>query len=324
MFKKIYKAIKKYDTIVIARHVGVDPDAMASQIALKESILLSFPKKHVLAVGSGGAKFSYLGITDKFEGIDISKALLIVVDTPDQRRVDCLEISSFSYKIKIDHHPFVEKFCDLELIEETKSSACQLILELLYKTKLKRNQSIIEKLFVGLVSDTNRFLFNSDYEVFLLVSRILKEYPLDLSRLYQQLYMRPLHEVRLQGYIEQNMKITDYGVGYITLTAEVISKFSADVGSAGNMVNNFNYIDEVLVWVMISEDKKNEIIKINIRSRGPIINTIAEKYHGGGHKFASGAKVTTMEEAELLIHDLDRTCKKYIEKMEGGKNDESY
>jgi len=321
MFKKIYKAIKKYDTIVIARHIGVDPDAMASQLALKESILLTFPKKCVLAVGTGGTKFSYLGSLDRLEDVDFSKSLLIVLDTPDKRRVDSTEIDAFTYKIKIDHHPFVEEFCDIELIEDTKSSACQLVLELLYQTKLKRNQSIIEKLFVGLVSDTNRFLFNSDSCLFSLISKILKEYPLDLPHLYQQLYMRPLHEVRLQGYIEQNMKVTENGVGYLILTADVISKFSADVGSAGNMVNNFNYIDEILVWAMISEDKKNDIIKINIRSRGPIINTVAEKYHGGGHKFASGARVTTMEEAELLIHDLDRACNQYIQNMEGGEKE---
>ena len=48
-----------------------------------------------------------------------------------------------------------------------------------------------------------------------------------------------------------------------------------------------------------------------------MINTIAEKYRGGGHKFASGARVTTMEEAELLIHDLDRVCDRYIQDMEG-------
>ena len=57
MFNKIYKTIKKYDTIVIARHIGVDPDAMASQLALKETIELTFPKKKVYAVGSGGMKF---------------------------------------------------------------------------------------------------------------------------------------------------------------------------------------------------------------------------------------------------------------------------
>ena len=45
MFKQIYKEIKKYNNIVIARHVGVDPDAMASQIALRDSIRLTFPEK---------------------------------------------------------------------------------------------------------------------------------------------------------------------------------------------------------------------------------------------------------------------------------------
>ena len=317
MFKKIYKAIKKYDTIVIARHVGVDPDAMASQLSLKESILLTFPKKRVLAVGNGGAKFSYLGSLDKLEDVDFSNSLLIVLDTPDKRRVDSPEIDQFSYKIKVDHHPFVESFCDIELINDEKSSACQLILELLYKTKLKRNKSIIEKLYIGLISDTNRFLFNTDSELFTLVSKIVKEYQLDLPELYQKLYMRPLHEVKLQGYIEQNMKITDHGVGYVILSSDILNKFSADAGSAGNMVNNFNYIYEILVWLMISEDRKNEIIKINIRSRGPVINTVAEKYHGGGHKFASGARVTTFEEAELLVHDLDRVCASYIQKREG-------
>ena len=78
------------------------------------------------------------------------------------------------------------------------------------------------------------------------------------------------------------------------------------------MINNFNYIDEVLVWLAVTEDKKNDIIKINIRSRGPVINTIAERYNGGGHKLASGAKVSTMDEVDCLIDDLDNACLNYI------------
>ena len=87
------------------------------------------------------------------------------------------------------------------------------------------------------------------------------------------------------------------------------------------MINNFNYIDEVLVWLAITEDTKNNIFKINIRSRGPVINNIAERYNGGGHKMASGARVATIEEADSLIKDLDIVCSKYIEKL--GDNNEN-
>ena len=315
MFKKIYKVIKKYDTIVIARHIGVDPDAMASQIGLRDAILNTFPDKKVYAVGSGGGKFSYLGKLDHFED-SFENALLIVLDTPDKRRVDFSNIDDFGYKIKIDHHPFIEKFCDLELVNENSSSACELIMQLLYKTRLKANKEIMEKLFLGLVSDTNRFMFaNSTYSTFDIVSKVLKDYGLDIPKLYSELYMRPLNEVRLQGYIGQNMKVTENGVGYIKITEDILKKFQVDVASGGNMINNFNYIDEVLVWIAITEDVKNDLIKINIRSRGPVINSVAEKYNGGGHKLASGAKVSTMDEADALIQDLDDVCSKYIESL---------
>ena len=323
MYKKIYKAIKKYDTIVIARHIGVDPDAMASQIGLRDSILLTFPNKKVLAVGNGSNKFNYLGKLDKLEDIDYANSLLVVLDTPDKRRVDIPDVDSFGYKIKIDHHLFVEEFCDLELIDDKTSSACQLVMELLYKTKLKKDASIMGKLFLGLVSDTNRFLFNAGSDTFGLIDKVLKDYNLDLPSLYSNLYRRPLSEVILEGYISQNMTITENGVGYIKLTNDIINKFEADTASAGNMVNNFNYIEEVLVWLMISEDKKSDLIKINIRSRGPVINTIAEKYNGGGHKFACGVKLSTFEEADLLINDLDYLCEKYIENMDRGEVDEN-
>ena len=38
VYKQILKKIKEYDNIVIARHVGPDPDAIGSTIALREII----------------------------------------------------------------------------------------------------------------------------------------------------------------------------------------------------------------------------------------------------------------------------------------------
>ena len=315
MFKKILKEIKKYDSIVIARHIGVDPDAMASQVGLRDAILNTFPEKKVYAVGTGGAKFSFLGKLDHFDG-DYSKTLLIVLDTPDRKRVDSADIDNFAYTIKIDHHPFMEKFCDLELVDDKASSACELVMRMIYDTKLEATKRVMEVLYLGLVSDTNRFMFNnSSYTTFDIVSKVIKDYNLDISSLYSPLYMRPLAEMRLFGYMSESMQVTDYGVGYIEVSDEVLKKYGVDVASSGNMINNFNYIEEVLVWLAITEDTKNGIFKINIRSRGPVINTIAEKYNGGGHKLASGARVTIKEDVYKLINDLNEACRKYIEEL---------
>lgn len=317
MYKKIFKEIKKYDTIVIARHIGVDPDAMASQIALRDSIKLTFPEKRVLAIGTGSAKFRYIGNLDKLENINV--ALLIVVDTPDKRRVDITSFDGFSEMIKIDHHPFIEKFCDIELIEDDRSSAAEIIMELIKDTKLLCNENIARTLFIGLASDSNRFLFNScSANTFKLVGEYLEEYKFDMYDIYQQMYARPLKEVRLEGYMSENMEVTKHGVGYMKVSDEIINKFEADSASAGNVVNNFNFIEGVYIWLTITEDVKNEYYRISIRSRGPEINQVAEKYHGGGHKFASGVKLQTIQEAMLLVEDLDKALEKYLKEQDKG------
>ena len=107
------------------------------------------------------------------------------------------------------------------------------------------------------------------------------------------------------------MNVTPNGLGYVVITDSIIQKYEVDSASAGNMINNFNFIKEVLVWVTITEDIKNNQFRISIRSRGPIINQVAEKHHGGGHKFASGVRVKTLEQAMNIIEDLDQVLIEY-------------
>ena len=164
MYNDVINKIKEYDSIIIARHVGVDPDALCSQLALRDSIKLTYPEKNVIAIGTGSSKFAHFGKLDKIE--KFNNALLIVTDTPDMKRVDSVDFSQVGYSIKIDHHPFIEKYCDLEIIEDDKTSACEIIINMIYNTELKCDYSIAELLYMGLVSDSNRFLFIVPFKVF--------------------------------------------------------------------------------------------------------------------------------------------------------------
>lgn len=314
IYKSIYSEIKKYKKIYIARHIGPDPDAFGSQMALKESIKITFPSKEVYAVGTTVSRFKYFGKVDKVNDYDYENALLIVVDTPDNRRVDIDNFLSFKNIVKIDHHPKVDTFGKVELIDDTASSASELVLEVINNTKLKMNESIANNLFIGIVSDTNRFLFSTSDKTFKLVSELIHKNKLDIEKLYRQVYIKPLSEVRLMGYIASSLKVDKYGFAYIEIEEDVINSFGADISSASNMINDFNNINEVLVWVFVSHDAKNNMYRVNIRSRGPVINEIASKYNGGGHKFASGVRTEFHEVIENLLNDLKNLCKEYSEK----------
>ena len=314
VMKKIYKEIKKYDKIVIARHVGADPDALGSTLGLKEIIKTNFPEKQVYVVGFPASKFKYIGEIDKFSEDMYSNSLLIVTDTPDKGRVDGVDPSRFKKSIKIDHHPFIEEYADIEWIDDTASSASQMIIEFAFSMKLKINKEAAEKLYIGLIADTNRFLFYyTTSKTFELVSKLIKETNLDFSKLYDQLYMRSFKEVKFGGYIADNLKISKNGFAYLKIDSEVLEKYNVDAATAGNMVNNFNYIDGVYAWGIFSYDKQNNNIRASIRSRGPVINEVVSKYNGGGHIYACGARPKDFEETDKLIEDLDEICKIYKE-----------
>lgn len=310
IFKQIVKKIKEYDEIVIARHIGPDPDAIASTIALRDLIKLNFPNKKVYAVGSSVARFKYFGSLDKIDENNLTNALLIICDVPKFDRVDSANKDKYNYTIKIDHHPCDEIVSDLELVDETSSSTCQLITELVYSTKLKIDKSIAEKLFMGIVSDSDRFLLSyTTPKTLLLSSKLLNDYNFELMPLYNNLYERPISERKFESYIINNMTITENGFGYIKITDEIINEFKVDAGTASNMVNDLNFIKELKVWAFSSYDEKLGLFKINIRSRGIVINEIASNFHGGGHKFASGARIKTEEEVNELFKALDEACK---------------
>ena len=312
MWNQIYHKIKKYNSIVIARHIGADPDALASQISLKESILLTFPNKKVLAVGNGSTKFSYLGRLDHYDETD--NFLLIVLDTPDKKRIDFKYFDKASEVIKIDHHPFIDDFGGIEHIDTEASSTSEILMEFFKASKLMCNKEIATRLYCGLVSDSNRFLFNVNYKTFELVIELIKKYKLDVEKLYRLVYAKPLSEVRLMGYIASTMKVDKNGFGYIELEDDVIQSLNSDISAASNMINDFNNINEVVVWAFSSHDAKNNMYRVNIRSRGPVINEIAAKYHGGGHKYASGVRTDSKEDVDNLMKDLSKACKEYTER----------
>ena len=306
MYKKIIKIIKKYDKIVLARHISPDPDAIASQIALRDSIKLTFPNKEVYAVGAGVHKFKYLGALDKPDLSTLNNSLLIVLDVPNFYRVDGINGLEYDAILKIDHHPAEDIVGDVDWTDPTKSSTCEMIAELLLYSPLAMDTKIAEDLYVGMVFDSDRFLLpNTSAETLKTAYELVKTSNINFVNLYDNLYERSINEEKFRAYLINNIEITENRFGFIFVPSEDLKKFNVEPTSVSNQVNDFYFIKELMCWMFVVYDERNDIYKANIRSRGPVINEVATKYNGGGHKFASGCRTSDYKVIEALAKDLD-------------------
>lgn len=315
--KRILKKIKQYDVIVIARHISPDPDAIASQISLRDAIKLTFPKKEVYAVGTSVSKFKYYGNLDRIDETKFEQdALLIACDVPNASRIDGVDKSAFKEILKIDHHPSEEEFGECDWVDETSSSTCQMIIELLLDTGMKFDRKIAENLYLGVVSDSDRFLISyTSAKTFNLVSRLIEKSQIDFTNLYPYLYERPLQEIKFHGYLSENLNVSENGFAYIIITPEILKEYGVDPATPSNMINDFSNIRDVYVWTFVTYDEKNEVYKVNIRSKGPVINETAAMYGGGGHKFASGVRTHNKEDIQPLLDSLEEVCRKYKDEI---------
>lgn len=316
-YKRIYRKIKQYDTIVIARHTSPDPDAIASQIALRDAIKLTFPKKEVYAVGTSVAKFKYYGVLDRIDETTFTgDTLLIALDVPNASRIDGVDRNAFTEYFKIDHHPSDEVFGECDFIDESSSSTCQIIIDFILDTKMKFDRKVAENLYLGVVSDSDRFLISyTSSKTFRLVAELIDRSNINFTELYPYLYERPYEEIKFHGYLSSNLNITDNGFASIEITPEILKEYNVDAATPSNMINDFSNIKDVYVWTFVTYDDKNDVYKVNIRSKGPIINDIAAMYGGGGHKFASGVRTRNKDDIDKLLVSLDEVCKKYKEDL---------
>ncbi|MBQ4584111.1 MAG: hypothetical protein IJA94_04415 [Bacilli bacterium] len=285
-------------------------------MALKESILLTFPEKKVYSVGMGVARFKSYGLLDHVEYDKLTNPLLIVVDVPNRRRVDGIDGLKYKEIIKIDHHPAEDIIGNVDYTDTEASSASQMVCELILNTKLVLNEKIASNLFLGIVSDSERFVHkNTTVETFQIVHDLIIASGINFTELYQELYLRPISEIKFQAYLTNNINITDNKLGYLHIPLDVFKDYNVDVATASNIINNFNFIKEMIVWLFVTYDEKSNQYKVSIRSRGPVINEVASRHNGGGHKFACGCRLNSLTEMDELVHDLDALCKKYNEEL---------
>jgi len=306
MFENIVKLIEKYDKIIIHRHKNPDGDALGSQIGLYHIIKDSYPEKQVYMVGDMTPRYAFMAERpmDTLTDEDFSGALSIILDSGAPGLVCDDRYTLAAATARIDHHLFVEKFTDEEVIDTSFESCCGEITALAMESGLTLSPVGAKALYTGMITDSGRFRYDSTSAQTFRLASFLMERNFDTTDIYRNLYSDDLSSIQLRASFTLKIQTTPYRTAYIYTTLDEAKETDADNFTISRgMVGTMAEIKGIDSWVNFTETEDGVLCEI--RSSKYNINPIAVKYGGGGHQKASGATLKDREEAMRLLDDLN-------------------
>ncbi|MBQ5886596.1 MAG: bifunctional oligoribonuclease/PAP phosphatase NrnA [Clostridia bacterium] len=320
--KQILDKMQQYDRIILFRHVRNDGDCVGATKGLKEILRLTWPEKEIYLIDTETAKYlEFMGPEDaELPDEMYTDALGIVLDTASESRISNKKYTLCREVIKIDHHIPLEHYGSLEWVEEERSSCCEMIVDFYntFRDVLKINSEAATHLYTGMVTDSGRFKYSGVTGDTLRCAAVLLDVGVDTDLLFARLYLEAYEYLKFKAHIYERMQITENGVAYIYIDQAMQKEFNLSLEQASACIGNLDSIRGCISWIaFIESGDEAGTIRVRLRSRFVHINSIAEKYRGGGHACASGATVYNREEVDALLADTDALVKEYKETHEG-------
>ena len=318
----ILQKIKEYDRIFLFRHVRNDGDCVGATKGFKRILELTFPEKEIYLIDKDTAAYlEFMGPEDApVDEALYADALGIVLDTASEARISNKNYKLCKELVKIDHHIPLENYGNYDWVEEERSSCCEMIVDFYetFRDELKIDSLAATHLYTGMVTDSGRFKYSGVSGDTMRCAGTLLDVGVDTDTLFARLYLEAFEYLKFKAHIYQRMQITENGVAYIYVDKAMQEEFSLSLEQASAIVGNLDSIRGCICWIAFIENGDEEqSIRVRLRSRFVHINSIAEKYRGGGHACASGATVYGAEEVQALLQDADAVVKEYKQTHEG-------
>lgn len=115
--------------------------------------------------------------------------------------------------------------------------------------------------------------------------------------------MKKASDLKVNAFL-LNHYIEDEGIAYYILKDEDLKALNLSRERGSDYVNILSSVEEYKIWLAITENVKDHNWRVSMRSRHCPVNVVANKYRGGGHAFASGATLLSIDELPSLLKDL--------------------
>jgi bifunctional oligoribonuclease and PAP phosphatase NrnA len=309
-FEEIGAVLRSQQTFAVLSHVRPDGDALGSQLGL--GLSLSKLGKTVMVRNEDGLleKYSFLP-GGEFLQAPLSEPrdfdVAIALDTATQTRLGTATslVRSARTWINIDHHPSNPGYGDLVYIDSSAPATGQILFELIQSQGLPMDVAIAENLFVAISTDTGSFQYpNTTARTFEIGAELLR-CGVNVGRVSQLLYESyPRRRAELLRELLGTMRFEGDGkVASFSLSLQTAENLGAKPEDNEGLIDHIRAVQGVVVAIFFEElvDAK---VRVSMRSKSDEVDVgaICEKFGGGGHKLAAGARIRgTLPEVEEKV-----------------------
>lgn len=298
-FKTLAYIIEKSKRILLFAHSGSDSDTTGSTLALKE-YLQELGKKADIGCFNPLPKFLEELTSKKFifpDHLDFSSYDAVIACDSVERGFHKIA-DHFSLKqaiVLIDHHPDIKIQGDVNIVDSSYSSVCEIIYDFFIFNQIQFNKTVANHLMMGILGDTGNFQHsNTTSRVMEIASELMKK-GASISKIVGAVFTnKKISTLKLWGKAFEKARINpENGMIATVLTKKDVEECASTMEDIAQVASVLNTVPGTKFSLILSE-RENDVIKGSLRSedyKEVNVSEIAHRFGGGGHHLASGFEI---------------------------------
>ncbi|MEA2145900.1 MAG: bifunctional oligoribonuclease and phosphatase NrnA [Solirubrobacteraceae bacterium] len=313
--ERVVRELREADKLVVVTHENPDGDALGSLIAM-QGLLSDLGKDCAMFIAQSEfplpQEYDFLPLHGLLTAppVDLDERTIVFLDCGNLERNPATAFQRPDARIlNIDHHHDNTRFGTVNLVVPEASCTAEIVWDLMHGLELASTRTIAEALYVGLITDTGRFMYENTTARAHRMAAELIEVGIDVHGLYRQVYEGvPYGKLALLARGLANVERYDGGRLTVTgLSAEDFEESGAQESYSEGVVDHLRALQGTAVAALVRDRLSNmdgegeRMRKVSLRSSdGRVdVSRIARAQGGGGHRQAAGF-TTAMEWPELV------------------------
>jgi phosphoesterase RecJ-like protein len=298
---QVLDELRQADKLLLTTHENPDGDALGSLLAMHQ-ILTLLGKDSVMFMAEDEFPLPYEYRHLDFAGVlnappeDVNERTIVFLDCGniDRMPVDFLQQDDL-HILNIDHHHDNTRFGTVNLVVPEASCTAEIVFRLAKELGVEITLPVADALYVALVTDTGRFMYeNTGPEAHRMAAELI-ELGVEPHEVYRRLY-EDLPFARLQLLARALDRVRRYDGGALTVTYLTRQDYdetgSVETDSEG-IVDHIRAVENTKVAALVRDllaQERMGVRKVSLRATdGSVdVSRIARAHGGGGHRQAAG------------------------------------